>query len=53
MKKCEPFKCTLFQIAWKKYWERMPMDVFIVRCPNRVGAGIECKEEFENDGNKS
>lgn len=45
MKQCQPTECEYFKIRYERVWDKMPADLIVVKCPNRVGNGINCSDQ--------
>ena len=35
IKKCKPLNCHRFKSQFERFYERVPADVFVVKCPFR------------------
>ncbi len=45
MKKCKPFECVRFKRTYERISDKLPADILIVKCPYRIGEGINCQME--------
>jgi len=44
MKKCQPLRCTQFNRLFEGFWDKVPVDRFVVLCKHRTehnGCGNE------------
>lgn len=46
MTKCKPLKCRRFMRIFEKAWDKVPVDLYLLHCPNRHGKtkyGTKCR----------